>query len=1003
MNNRSLCIANFLLVSVVISLAFSSCDNIDREKTDIEVFFSAEKLTIDGKNLYAENDSSIVFKGARHRTDLTSYSGNFSYITSPKNRFSLGLNIPYIKPYSHVQLSIWRKGINNKSQLVISGITPLKFYRSTNKPVEYNNGWEKLKLDFYFPHTYTEDELKIYIWNNSDDTAYYDDFSISIKSQFDYPIFREEALYIEIDTIEYMSLLNTRKRAFDAGVLLTDKDDWVKGYVFGDNKMMKTKLRLKGDWIGHLYGNKWSFRLKLKGENSWNRIKTFSIQNPIARNGASEWFLHKVFQSQDILATRYGFVPVYLNKKSLGLYAWEEHFTKQLVESQYKREGPIIKFFEDVYWDRTRINKGKKVDVDLPYFEAAVIKPFTSSKIVDDSVLFSQYLIAQNLLLQYKNRSKKASEIFDISALAKYYAICDVFQGIHGLSWHNQRFYYNPVLCKLEPIAYDHYTEDGFFNWINRTFFGKITYNSIGKQNDGHLMARELFNDYSFLDEYIKYLQLYSSKEFLNQVKSNYETEALNYDSLIQVEFPECKLNIPKLYENASNIRDELSSYKMDVDNRKNNNEKWQNISKTEEEYTTGLESYYAKNLVAAYKMKNNGDSILIRVVNYFTDPVLLLGVGKSNKKIIEFLHPEPEMAAYKYKVRNVYEFWVQQHVDYLFLMPGKSSETIVIEIMQWPEPTGKNTPLQDLLLTNKFDDSELIEITDQKEVVFMKGVINLNQTMIIPSGYQVIIGPGTKINLTNKAALISYSTINIIGMSNDPVIFTSSDFTGNGLIVLQTESRSKIDHVIFENLNTLDYKGWTLTGAVTFYESDVDISHTRFYRNQCEDALNIIRSDFTVNQSSFEYIYGDAFDSDFSTGKVLNTVFRNIGNDAIDFSGSEILIQNTRIEKANDKGISGGEKSKLIVENTSIVESNIGVASKDLSIVEVYNSEILDCNFGLVLFRKKPEYGPSKMMLNKTSIINPKIKMLIEKGSVLSLDNELFEGTEKNLAEKFY
>jgi hypothetical protein len=241
------------------------------------------------------------------------------------------------------------------------------------------------------------------------------------------------------------------------------------------------------------------------------------------------------------------------------------------------------------------------------------------------------------------------------------------------------------------------------------------------------------------------------------------------------------------------------------------------------------------------------------------------------------------------------------------------------------------------------------------------------------------------------------------MGTSNKPIHITSSDFSSNGFTVLQANKRSIIDHVLFENLNTLDYKGWTLTGAVTFYESDVDITNTRFYRNQCEDALNIIRSDFKIDQSEFEYIFGDAFDSDFSTGKVLNTFFKTIGNDAIDFSGSKIAIKNTRIEKANDKGISGGEKSNLIVQSTTIVGSNIGVASKDLSSVEVYDSEILDCNIGLVLLQKKPEYGSSKMTLKNTPIKNPKTKMLVEKGSILKMDDITFEGTEDNLAEKFY
>lgn len=240
-------------------------------------------------------------------------------------------------------------------------------------------------------------------------------------------------------------------------------------------------------------------------------------------------------------------------------------------------------------------------------------------------------------------------------------------------------------------------------------------------------------------------------------------------------------------------------------------------------------------------------------------------------------------------------------------------------------------------------------------------------------------------------------------GTKSSPITITSSDFSANGFTVLQANKKSRLENVVFENLNTLNFKGWTLTGAVTFFESDVDIINTKFYRNQCEDGLNIIRSDFKVESSNFENIFSDAFDSDFSTGIVTQTVFTNIGNDAIDFSGSEIFIENTQIIGASDKGISGGENSSLKVKGVKISNSNIGIASKDLSVVEVADSEITDCNYGLVLLQKKPEYGPARIVLKNTLIVNPKQKFLIEKGSVIVLDGKEIKGKVKNVADLFY
>ena len=236
-----------------------------------------------------------------------------------------------------------------------------------------------------------------------------------------------------------------------------------------------------------------------------------------------------------------------------------------------------------------------------------------------------------------------------------------------------------------------------------------------------------------------------------------------------------------------------------------------------------------------------------------------------------------------------------------------------------------------------------------------------------------------------------------------NPVIITSSDFSANAFTVLQTNGRSVLNHVVFENMNTLNYKGWTHTGAVTFYESDVDITNTRFYRNQCEDALNIIRSDFSLAYAAFDYTFGDAFDSDFSTGEVFRTEFTNIGNDAIDFSGSIITINEVHISETGDKGISGGEDSKLVVMNTNISRANIGIASKDLSVVKVHNSALSDCNYGLVLLKKKPEYGPEFMELYNTKMTGIKDQYLIEKGSSLMMDGKNIEGFATNVSELFY
>ena len=648
-------------------------------------------------------------------------------------------------------------------------------------------------------------------------------------------------------------------------------------------------------------------------------------------------------------------------------------------------------------------DKGKRNEYCTPIFEAATIKPFSTSKTIADTNLFNQFLIAQNLMYQYKNRLANASEIFNIEMLAKYFAIADVFLARHCIIWHNQRFYYNPVLCKLEPIAYDCYSDIGLDEIGKRNIYGYLNYNSIGTTNDEYLMTKELFNDTLFTELYIDYLEKYSSKHFLDSLFKITHDQLNFYDSLIKVEFPEQYFFKNEILDNASNIRQDLPAFRKQFNSMKEDNKQWINKSK-EIDYDTIIKDFLAPNLISCYKQEAYSDSSVYKIINYFPEDIVILGTGRNNRKIRNIIVPVPIVDGFDNGLPGSNLFTIENtEINYLFFSIVNHDEIMTTEIMPWPEPSAKQTPLQQLIVSHPFPDRSIIEKVENKKVHIKKGDITMQNTVIIPSGYRVYFYEGTTVDMINKAAFISYSPITIHGTKTKPVTITSSDYSSNGFTILQADGNSYIENCIFNNLNTLDYEGWILTGAVNFYESDVNISHSTFYRNQCEDALNIIRSNFTITNSIFDYIHSDAFDSDFSVGEVIDSKFTNIGNDAIDFSGSQILIKNVEIINANDKGVSGGENSQLMVENTSISSSGIGLASKDLSIVQVDNCKISNCNYGIVLLQKKPEYGPSTMILNNTQLLNSKTDLLIEEGSLVIINGDTIRGTQKNVGELFY
>ncbi len=990
-----------IFILFIAVLAFS-CARPDEFPMNAVYMSGAEKLNKKGDKFLSENDSSVVFEGGQLRTDTESFEGDYAVFTTPKNAFAFYYKINNAGPDWYFKISVWRKSKDNKGVIVAAAKDAETLYLATSTPIEYSeNGWEKLELEVYTPPTFFMDELSFYVWNNGTDTVYFDNFKIERYVKKKYIQFNEKPLSIVFDSSEYLKILDKRKAAFESGILQGSDNDWVKAIVFSSNKMMKAKVRLKGDWLDHLQGDKWSFRIKMRKNYSWNRMRTFSIQTPLARGFLNEWVAHRFFDFEDILTTRYGFIPLWINNESRGLYAWEEHFEKQLLESRNRREGPIIKFTEEAFWQIQKYSISIEKSWPLmPSYMASVIMPFNQSQITESEVLYNQFLNAQKLANQYRNQLLPPGNIFDIDQLAKYYAMLEITQARHGMVWHNQRFYFNPVICKLEPIAFD-----GFANYSEFETGIENNYAYMSLNHSDSLMPHEnliahLFIDSTFINKYLSYLKKYSDSNYISAKLKEINSDMIFYDSVINLEFPLIHYDFSRIPEIAKDIRSYLPDLEKEIKSKQQNTNFKLFQKKPVYTDSTVFEDT-PKFFVNAYLEQTIDDSVLINVRNYFPGDIIILGTG-NGKYIDSYQYHNTKIKAYSGGEVSNKIIKSDTTATYLFFMTTTGDESFFTEILPWPYPEGL-TPQQELYGSADLDNYASFIRRKGKTLLVVNGLHVIDQPVIIPKDFVLKFEPGVILDLVKGAMLISYSPVEMIGSENNEIKITSSDFTANGFTVLQADERSKLEHVIFENLNTLDYKGWTLTGAVNFYESDVDISNTLFYRNQCEDALNTIRSDFKLESSTFENIYGDAFDSDFCTGVVSNSFFNNIGNDAIDFSGSQIRIKGTVISDASDKGISGGEDSYLIVENTTIQRSNIGLASKDLSAVEVRNSSVQDCNYGIVLLQKKPEYGPAKMMLINTQITNAKTNQLIEQGSEVVVDGKIILGDKESLADIFY
>ncbi|MEL6863156.1 MAG: CotH kinase family protein [Bacteroidota bacterium] len=929
-------------------------------------------------------DDGYRFGFGHRQSSEKAFSGRYSCFLDKGEglQFGFGFDIPQVQPGDVYEAYVWRyrAGATLEQRmdgfLVASGEGSGEFYHSKYLPADSRDGWEQIRVSFSIPIDKSIEKVKVYVYTSGQTPVYFDDLSVRKTGNIQEELLAlPPKLNLKIQSEELAKLRRKRAEAMRVGLLEREEKDWVKARIeSGGNKeeLLSAYLRLKGDWLDHLVGDKWSFRIKLRKENTWNRMMNFSIHTPEARSHLHEWVLHQLFEREDVLTTRYDFVQVDLNQKPLGIYAYEEHFDKLLVEYKHRREGPIVKFIEDGFWAgiKRQLEQVDGVDYDIDQsvrlMETAEIKPFKEGKIAASEVLSKQYELAQSLLHQYRYGLKSVEEIFDIDRLARYYAICDLMGAYHGLAWHNQRFYYNPVLSRLEPIGFD-----GFASYVGnrKSLLGQGAFNQ--RRIDEERLDNKLFLDQKFTRLYIQYLYQYSSKEYVERFMAEIEEGLASREILLQQEFTDYRFDREKMRQNCHRVHlmilphDQLSLRAYTSD--KSTFSKKLKIANTHS-LPIQLIGYGPK----ANRMTDTLESPMI--FEAFTPRLVKQAIEANTESnmVLDTFSGSTAWQAYREQEFISYsELPVKPSTQYLFYQLLGLDSIFQSPISIWDIPLPQ-IPNQELLSTVQLQRNPIYNVSDQM-IYFKAGEHQVSRPLIIPKGYQVIFEAGTSIDLINQAFLLSYSPIFMYGTEEAPITILSSDQTGMGFTVLQAGKESKLKHAIFDHLNTLNYKNWTLTGAVSFYESDVSIDRCVFRNNHCEDALNIIRSEFSLNNSLISHTFADGLDADFCKGYIGRTRVEHTGNDGMDVSGSNIIIDNCQLQFCGDKGVSVGEESDVTIFSIDISDSGLAIASKDLSVLVIEDINLSNCELGFTAFQKKPEYGGANIIVNQYKANNIK------------------------------
>ncbi|MCB9184777.1 MAG: CotH kinase family protein [Flavobacteriales bacterium] len=761
-----------------------------------------------------------------------------------------------------------------------------------------------------------------------------------------------ERISLKVGEHDLEELQRVVEEARARGVILPEGNSYVPAEISHGEQAFKAKLRIKGKLTDHVKGSKWSFRVVSKKDGGFLGMRRFSLQHPGTRNYLCDWLYHRLMQAEGVIALRYGFAQVTFNDEDLGIYAYEEHFGPELLEHNGRVDGPIFRFDPALFWEH-RLNEMNKLRFDEPFaaYQAAAVDAFGSSDLEKDKEARHRFEQALALMDSFRRGEKKASEVFDADRIARHHAILDLVGGHHSMDWSDVKFYFDPVLKRVEPISYESFSAHPI-----RELAGSNRW--TGGPTQGMDLHTQWFNDEEIFRAYVHHLERVSRTDWLDSAFTALKPALDSASAVLYREFPYKELDRAVYYRNQRIISKLLEPPK----------------------------------LFHAYLDDNGPDTVSVTAVPIEDLPMevhaLVLADGTRIAPVGRSIIPvrRPGKLGAPLELR----FAVEGKVDRAGL---KLSASVLGAAKQREVEVFPYALLQDLDkamgLGPQVDPHTLpwIAFDDAARTITIRnGAWTLDRTITLPAGYTFIATAPLRLDLRNGAEIISHAALRWEGLEEAPIEVFSTDSSAHGVHVLAVGGTSRLTHVRFATLSRLAAEQ-DRSGDLSFHRADAVIEHCSFSGTGAT-LVDFGMAKLTMTDCAFSG-GSDQLELHFADAKVTQCAFADAADDAVSAEGGVLRLEDNDVFGAGGIAVKATKSARIDATGLRIRSCKQAFEGREGSVVKVSGGAVKSIELVAELKKDEMRYGPVRLALEKVSIAEAKAEFVIGAGSEVKVDGK--------------